>query len=675
MSQTKLHLEDALDESPQAKSLIDLFEKDTQMFRKFTKAVASSCQKISSAQAAMVSANQELSYYLRLYGKQSFPIERPQPAPGSLQSTLDQFADYIDELSTCFQVLVTQINDSIIYPLNKIVDAEFDELNSLSQMYHLSSEENEQALQKYLRLPGKKEHDGQRKQFNEECFVAKRKFHQTAINYFTSLNNLQVKRDYILAEPMLSLMHYFKLFFKMGTETLNSETSTIEDFLAKTSDKVCEVKTNLSEEINKNNQLIELLQQDDSIYYAEQPSLSGRVDDSLQKSGYLNLRSKFPFLFKWDRGFYFLQNGWIMHQAKNEIVGTSFLEIKSDLTVSPVEIDDRLYTFQIVSQFPKRVVYFQANSQRDMEEWITTLDAAIKDDNRAKLLNYKNTLVQNAERTLTSQSYSLEPNVNFDLKESFKKSAPKTASLAKPQQGDTFTVRFLGSMNVKADKGNEYIHETIRSVMAARAKHNVFKLNELNLIVNSESLSLFALPTSPKKEDEKLSSLSSEELLRARFDLGDLAFWSSHMDNQRLFGFIVKETSQSLKFICLCFESDIDSTKICESINRATQLAFQLLIDDNKVEHFKKMKQTEKEILLHNIKSLPDTEDNNDDDKSDTNLSEAGSHLYTILEKSPNPNFIILDKDIIENYKVDLTASDSNSKINGSDQKPDETDA
>lgn len=57
-----------------------------------------------------------------------------------------------------------------------------------------------------------------------------------------------------------------------------------------------------------------------------------------------------------------------MHQAKNEIVGTSFLEIKSDLTVSPVEIDDRLYTFQIVSQFPKRVVYFQANSQRDMEE-------------------------------------------------------------------------------------------------------------------------------------------------------------------------------------------------------------------------------------------------------------------------------------------------------------------
>ena len=59
-----------------------------------------------------------------------------------------------------------------------------------------------------------------------------------------------------------------------------------------------------------------------------------------------------------------------MHQQKNEIAATSFLEIKSDLSVNPIEIDDRLYTFQIVSQFPKRIVYFQANSQRDMEEVI-----------------------------------------------------------------------------------------------------------------------------------------------------------------------------------------------------------------------------------------------------------------------------------------------------------------
>ena len=46
----------------------------------------------------------------------------------------------------------------------------------------------------------------------------------------------------------------------------------------------------MGDEINRNNQLIELLQQDDSIYYAEQTGLTGTIDDSLQKSGYLNLR-------------------------------------------------------------------------------------------------------------------------------------------------------------------------------------------------------------------------------------------------------------------------------------------------------------------------------------------------------------------------------------------------
>jgi hypothetical protein len=55
----------------------------------------------------------------------------------------------------------------------------------------------------------------------------------------------------------------------------------------------------MSDDINKSNQLIELLQQDDSIYYAEHPLDTSRDetayepvgDNAVQKSGYLNLRS------------------------------------------------------------------------------------------------------------------------------------------------------------------------------------------------------------------------------------------------------------------------------------------------------------------------------------------------------------------------------------------------
>jgi hypothetical protein len=52
------------------------------------------------------------------------------------------------------------------------------------------------------------------------------------------------------------------------------------------------------EDLNKTNQMIDLLQQDDSIYYIDQP-ISEKVtnnnvfisDSVFQKSGYLNLRS------------------------------------------------------------------------------------------------------------------------------------------------------------------------------------------------------------------------------------------------------------------------------------------------------------------------------------------------------------------------------------------------
>ena len=43
-----------------------------------------------------------------------------------------------------------------------------------------------------------------------------------------------------------------------------------------------------------------------------------------------------------------------MHQSNNEIAGSPFLELKSDLTVSACEVDDLRFTFQILSQFPKR---------------------------------------------------------------------------------------------------------------------------------------------------------------------------------------------------------------------------------------------------------------------------------------------------------------------------------
>lgn len=117
--------------------MLELFEDDTANFKKFSKAFLSTCQKISNAQVMMISASQELSYYLRLYGEQKSPLnaadltERTESSASSteqteISSTLNEFATYIDEVSSCFQVLATQLNDTMIYPLNKIIENEFE---------------------------------------------------------------------------------------------------------------------------------------------------------------------------------------------------------------------------------------------------------------------------------------------------------------------------------------------------------------------------------------------------------------------------------------------------------------------------------------------------------------------------------------------------------------------
>lgn len=305
---------------------------------------------------------------------------------------------------------------------------------------------------------------------------------------------------------------------------------------------------------------------------------------------YFNFSRKFPLLFKWDRIYYFIQNGCLMHQQKNEVAGSVFLELKSDLTISPCEIDDLKFTFQLNSQFPKKIIYFQANNERDRNEWIATLENAIKDDNKSKIQNYMNS---NSHASAVQRVIS-QPEPKFELSGTFLNL--KGNKMSKPQQGDSFKVRFLGKqliikiksiinsilthfisgfMNVKANKGNEYIHDTIRQVMASRAKHNIFKMNEYNLIINIESLSLFSIP----EQESDLKSDQSKDLLRARFDLNDLAFWSTHTENKRLFGFIIKEkNAANLKFVCLVFESDVDSMQICDAITNSARLAYQILV-------------------------------------------------------------------------------------------------
>ncbi|CAG2198738.1 unnamed protein product [Mytilus edulis] len=95
-------------------------------------------------------------------------------------------------------------------------------------------------------------------------------------------------------------------------------------------------------------------------------------------------------------------------------------------------------------------------------------------------------------------------------------------------------------MEVKADRGEPLVLETMRQIMAARAIHNVFRMTESRLVVSS--------------------------------------------DNMKLFGFITRNRQTGLpnpSFACHVFECNVSAEEICSAIQTATKLAFQALMTDS----------------------------------------------------------------------------------------------
>ena len=83
-----------------------------------------------------------------------------------------------------------------------------------------------------------------------------------------------------------------------------------------------------------------------------------------------------------------------------------------------------------------------------------------------------------------------------------------------------------------------------------------------------------------------------------------------------------------------------------------------------------KMKSAEKEILLQNIRNLPDKTGREDEACSDEEnklLQNAASAAFN----SPNPNFVVLDKDTLENFNLNRDIPDDATQdlINKSNSK------
>ncbi|KAM4618830.1 DCC-interacting protein 13-beta [Polymixia lowei] len=607
----KLLLEDALQDSPQTRSLLSVFEEDASTLTDYTNKLLQSMQRVFGAQSEMGLATEQLSQQLLEYEKKNFALGKGDE---EVITTLQHFAKTVGELNTLHSVLSNQMADSMVFPMIQFREKDLTEIGTLKEIFGIASDEHEAAMVKYSRLPKKKENEKLKADLVKEVAYSRRKQHQASMQYYCALNALQYRKRVAMLEPMLGYTQAQISFFKKGMELVSKK---MDSFLSSVSNMTHNIQAQLDTEAEAMRLAQrELLSVEDTVYMPDKDT--DPINRTLiQKAGYLNIRNKTGLVTTaWDRLYFFTQGGNLMCQPRGAVAGGMVLDLDNS-SVMAVECEDRRYCFQITSPTGKTSMILQAESKKEYEEWICTVNNIsrqiyLTDNPEAVAIRLNQTAIQavtpitsfekrqegspNPDRAKPggvrpssggSQKTEAAPEpedliapgtpIQFDLmlpasefqdqnRGGGRRTNPfgETDDDCSPESDDSllqqvFAVRFLGSMAVRCGDSQEVIYEAMRQVLAARAIHNIFRTTESHLMVTSSCLRLIDPQT---------------QVTRISFQLGEVCQFAAHQENGRLMGLVVEGRDWSdgdeqgePSFSAFVFESNTEGEKICYTIS------------------------------------------------------------------------------------------------------------
>lgn len=612
----KLLLEEALLDSPQTRSLLSVFEEDAGTLTDYTNQLLQTMQRVYGAQNEMCLATQQLSGQLLSYEKQNFALGKGDE---EVISTLQYFANVVDELNVLHTELAKQLADTMVLPLIQFREKDLTEVSTLKDLFLLASNEHDLSMAKYSRLPKKRENEKLKAEVAKEVAGARRKQHLSSLQYYCALNALQYRKRTAMLDPILGYTQGQINFFKKGFEMFSKK---MDEFLSSVTNMIQRIQGELETEADAMRiSQQELLSGNDAMYTPDYDVTSPIINRNLiQKAGYLNMRSKTGLVTTtWERLYFFTQGGNLMCQHRGEVAGGLIKDL-DNCSVMAVDCEDRRYCFQITSPSGKTSIILQAEGKREYEEWICAINNISRQiyltDNPEAVAIRLNQTAQEAVTPITSFDKRLE---NTQNSESLRQNVPQreptnhvtedgTEEL-QPEQlivpgtpiqfdivlpatefqdqnrgnrrtnpfgesEDTgenpaeeglllqqmFVVRFLGSMAVKSDHTKKVIFEAMRQVLAARAIHNIFRMTESHLMVTSKSIRLIDPQT---------------QVTRISFDLENITQFAAHQENKRLVGFVVctPEASGGDSLSAYVLESNTEGEKICFSISFGKEIS------------------------------------------------------------------------------------------------------
>ncbi|XP_020350380.1 DCC-interacting protein 13-alpha isoform X3 [Oncorhynchus kisutch] len=647
-----LPIEETFEDSPQTRSLLGVFEEDAAAISNYSQKLFQAMNRIYDAQNELSAATHLTSKLLKEYEKQRFPLCSDDEV---MSSTLQHFAKVIDELSSCHAVLSTQLADAMMFPITQFKERDLREILTLKEVFQIASDDHDMAINRYSRLSKRRDNEKVKGEVMEDVYTSRKKQHQTMMHYFTALNTLQYKKKIAILEPLLGYMQAQISFFKLGSENL---TQQWEDFLTNIGTSVQNVRREMDGEVDIMQQTIQDLEQASDLLYMPDPDPSQvPVNRNLtRKAGYLYRRNKTSLVSSsWERQYFFTQGGNLMGQARGHVAGGLVMDI-DNCSVMAVDCEDRRFCFQITSFDGKKVVILQADSRKDCEEWIATIN------NISKRIYLSENPEEIAARVNQSALEAVTPSPSFQQRhESMRPTtqgrsrAARTSSVSSvgsETASPALSVLSLDALvapdtpiqfDIISPVSEEYAGQAKAAGQGRRTNpfgesgdtppeesedsilHQLFIVRFLGSmeVKNADSSDVIyetMRQILASRAIHNIFRMTESHLLvtcdclklidpqtqvtRLRFPLSSVVVCSSHQENKRLFGFVLQTAEGRVDgrpvTVCYIFESNNDGEKICDSVGLAKQIAFHSEMDrkaTEKKEEQDKAKEKQQEEL------------------------------------------------------------------------------
>lgn len=427
-----LRLKEAMSNAPHAQQLATQFAADAQEISHLLREFHTSCSHVYQAQEGLANAYLRMSDISRQLGGKSLTV---QPKNADFENICLQFSSFLEELSGMHRAEAEELRSALFLPSHKLpsqpglqlVDnlastsdgeggspatIQFVDLPAIERHREECEREVHVSLGRYMRLTrrcGPKEHDDAVLELSKR----RRMFQKASVIYHARLNAAHFEREMVPLNAFFGFLitlrnHCKRIHDVVEQPSLGQFAEVIKsqfDCRQVQSTQATEEFLNTLTKIQ--NHSLALFAPEPLFAKSDKSYLRTPDTDLLSKSGYLYMRVKKTFGFDWNEVYCFIQGGNLLYQQKGDLGAGVLVNLNGKgVFAEPVDIDDRRYTFQIVSAVEKRekksqqeassflnslfavdtqpqtqTVVLQAENSTDRDEWIQTISNVIVNTN------------------------------------------------------------------------------------------------------------------------------------------------------------------------------------------------------------------------------------------------------------------------------------------------------